>query len=187
MIDKRGSVLVGSIVAGEGMIDRCDYSSFKMDSEQCWNFWSSPVMWKIRGSNRSPPFFLSCASCVIDGDLKKKRRSNKFWFPFLLVFWSAPLPTDLYVFVFYFSVSGSQWEDQEAAVGTGFLLGRVAVEGRMVELLVIFLVVAERGRGYGQWFQVGSGGGARRTRRTDPGFMRKWWPDIEFFLSHLCQ
>jgi hypothetical protein len=44
MIDKRGSVLVGSIVAGEGMIDRYDYSSFKMDSEQCWNFWSSPVM-----------------------------------------------------------------------------------------------------------------------------------------------
>jgi len=68
-----------------------------------------------------------------------------------------------------------------------FLLGRVAVEERMVELLVIFLVVAERGRGCGQWFQVGSGGGAGRTRRTDPGFMRKWWPDIEFFLSHLCQ
>jgi hypothetical protein len=44
MIDKRGSVLVGSIIAGEGMIDRCDYNSFKMDSEQCWNFWSSPVM-----------------------------------------------------------------------------------------------------------------------------------------------
>jgi len=77
-----------------------------------------------------------------------------------------------FFFFFHFSVSGSQWEDQAAAVGTGFLLGRVAVEGIMVELLVIFLVVAERGRGCGQWFQVGSGGGAGRTRRTDPGFMR---------------
>jgi len=49
------------------------------------------------------------------------------------------------------------------------------VEGRMVEQLVIFLVVAERGRGCGR--AVGSGGGAGRTRRTDPGFMRKWWLD----------
>ncbi|KAJ6882499.1 hypothetical protein NC651_028944 [Populus alba x Populus x berolinensis] len=24
---------------------------------------------------------------------------------------------------------------------------------------------------------VGSGGGAGTTRRTDPRFMRKWWPD----------
>jgi hypothetical protein len=44
MIDRRGSVLDGSIVAGERMIDRCDYSSFKMDSEQCLNFLLSPVM-----------------------------------------------------------------------------------------------------------------------------------------------
>jgi hypothetical protein len=44
MLDRRGSVLDGSIVAGERMVDRCDYRSFKMDSEQCLNFWLSPVM-----------------------------------------------------------------------------------------------------------------------------------------------
>lgn len=36
----------------------------------------------------------------------------------------------------------------------GFLLSRVAVEGRMVEQLVIFLVVAERGRGCGRCFRL---------------------------------
>jgi hypothetical protein len=37
----------------------------------------------MRGSDRSPPFLLACASCDTNGDLKKKRRNNKFWFPFL--------------------------------------------------------------------------------------------------------
>jgi hypothetical protein len=69
MLDRRGSVLDGSIVAGERMIVRCDYRSFKMDSEQCLNFWLSPVMWKMRGSYRSPPCYLSCANYVTDGDL----------------------------------------------------------------------------------------------------------------------
>jgi hypothetical protein len=106
---------------------------------------------------------------------KRKDAATSFGFlsfSFFVLLLSLLICMFFFFFFFHFSVSGSQWEDQAAAVGTGFLLGRVAVEGRMVELLVIFLVVAERGRGCGQWFQVGSGGGAGRTRRTDPGFMR---------------
>jgi hypothetical protein len=62
----------------------------------------------MRGSDRSPPLFLSCAGGVTDGDMQKKRRNTSFGF---LSFSFMDLLLSLQIFfsfgfAFFFSVSG---------------------------------------------------------------------------------
>jgi hypothetical protein len=61
----------------------------------------------MRGSDRSPPLFLSCAGGVTDGDLKKKRCNTSFGF---LSFSFMDLLLSLQIFFLLVSPSSSLFQ-----------------------------------------------------------------------------